>query len=105
MGWFKQLMGLEAPHANTQSKEPGQAVPTTGPLGLAPGKGVIFDTSLKLLLDGKTTVIIPGTPTAATTMSALDVIAARSFVLEWAMVTVASVPRAANSSANGRPSV
>jgi len=57
MGWLKQLMGLEAPHANTQSKGPGQAVPTTG---LAPGKGVMFDTTLKLLLDEKTSVVIPG---------------------------------------------
>ncbi len=31
-----------------------------GPLGLAPGKGVMFDTTLKLLLDEKTSVVIPG---------------------------------------------
>ncbi|MBX7278629.1 YjfK family protein [Pseudomonas sp. ERGC3:05] len=61
MGWFKQLMGLEAPQANTESKwTAGQTLPVTGPLGLAPGKGVMFDTSLKLLLDEKTTVVIPG---------------------------------------------
>ena len=61
MGWFKQLMGLEAPQANTESKwTAGQTLPATGPLGLAPGKGVMFDTSLKLLLDEKTTVVIPG---------------------------------------------
>ena len=61
MGWFKQLMGLEAPQATTQSKgAAAEPLPTTGPLGLAPGKGVIFDTTLKLLLDGKTTVVIPG---------------------------------------------
>ena len=29
-------------------------------LGLAPGKGVMFDTTLKLLLDEKTNVVIPG---------------------------------------------
>lgn len=57
MGWFKQLMGLEAPNANTQSTS---TLPLTGPLGLAPGKGVMFDTSLKLLLDERTTVVIPG---------------------------------------------
>lgn len=61
MGWFKQLMGLEAPQAKSESKwTAGETLPTTGPLGLAPGKGVIFDTSLKLLLDEKTTVVIPG---------------------------------------------
>ncbi|AZE63564.1 MULTISPECIES: DUF2491 family protein [Pseudomonas fluorescens group] len=61
MGWFKQLMGLEAPNATTDSKAPAsQALPVTGPLGLAPGKGLMFDTSLKLLLDEKTSVVIPG---------------------------------------------
>jgi len=61
MGWFKQLMGLEAPNATTGSKAPAnQALPVTGPLGLAPGKGLMFDTSLKLLLDEKTSVVIPG---------------------------------------------
>lgn len=62
MGWFKQLMGLEAPNANTDSKWTASetASPTTGPLGLALGKGVMFDTSLRLLLDGNTTVTIPG---------------------------------------------
>lgn len=57
MGWFKQLMGLEAPQTNAESISP---LPITGPLGLAPGKGVMFDTTLKLLLDGKTSVVIPG---------------------------------------------
>jgi len=57
MGWFKQLMGLEAPRANAESKP---VLPSTGPLGLAPGKGVMFDTTLKLLLDEKTSVVIPG---------------------------------------------
>ena len=50
-------MGLEAPQTNAESISP---LPTTGPLGLAPGKGVMFDTTLKLLLDGKTSVVIPG---------------------------------------------
>ena len=60
MGWFKQLMGLEAPNANPQSnRTAGEPLPTTGPLGLAPGKGVMFDTTLKLLLDGQTSVVIP----------------------------------------------
>lgn len=56
MGWFKQLMGLEAPNANTTS----QSAPVTGPLGLASGKQVMFDATLKLLLDGNSTVVIPG---------------------------------------------
>lgn len=61
MGWFKQLMGLEAPKANTAPQwTAGNTQPATGPLGLAPGKGVMFDTSLKLLLNEKTTVVIPG---------------------------------------------
>lgn len=61
MGWFKQLMGLEAPKANPESKwTANQTPPAIGPLGLALGKGVMFDTTLKLLLDEKTAVIIPG---------------------------------------------
>lgn len=61
MGWFKQLMGLEAPNARPESHQAaGQTLPSTGPLGLAPGKGVMFDSSLKLLLDEKTSVVIPG---------------------------------------------
>ena len=61
MGWFKQLMGLEAPNATTESKwTASESLPVTGPLGLALGKGVMFDTTLKLLLDGNTTVTIPG---------------------------------------------
>jgi hypothetical protein len=61
MGWLKQLMGLEAPKSTTDSKATaGQALPATGPLGLEPGKGLMFDTSLKLLLDEKTSVVIPG---------------------------------------------
>ncbi|MBN3860640.1 YjfK family protein [Pseudomonas frederiksbergensis] len=61
MGWFKQLMGLEAPKANTESKwTANETLPVIGPLGLAMGKGVMFDTTLKLLLDEKTAVVIPG---------------------------------------------
>ncbi|WP_448725361.1 DUF2491 family protein [Pseudomonas farris] len=61
MGWFKQLMGLEAPKANTESKwTANETLPAIGPLGLALGKEVMFDTTLKLLLDGNTTVVIPG---------------------------------------------
>ncbi|KAA0957556.1 DUF2491 family protein [Pseudomonas sp. ANT_H12B] len=61
MGWLKQLMGLEAPNANTDSKwTANETPPATGPLGLGLGKGVMFDSTLRLLLDGKTTVAIPG---------------------------------------------
>ncbi|AWM94568.1 DUF2491 domain-containing protein [Pseudomonas sp. 31-12] len=62
MGWFKQLMGLEAPNATPESKWTANETPppATGPLGLGLGKGVMFDTSLRLLLDGNTTVTIPG---------------------------------------------
>ena len=61
MGWLKQLMGLEAPKANTESKwTANETLPAIGPLGLALGKEVMFDTTLELLLDGNTTVVIPG---------------------------------------------
>ena len=54
MGWFKQFMGLEAPAAKPQA-------PVEGPLGLAQGRSVSFDGTLKLLLDGHSRVIIPPT--------------------------------------------
>jgi hypothetical protein len=61
MGWFKQLMGLEAPNASSSSnRTAGANLPAEGPLGLASGKGVVFDSTLKLLLDGNTDVTIPG---------------------------------------------
>ncbi|WAH59039.1 YjfK family protein [Pseudomonas silvicola] len=55
MGWFTQFMGLEAPAA----AKPQAAV--EGALGLAQGRSVSFDNSLKLLLDGGSKVIIPPT--------------------------------------------
>lgn len=57
MGWFKQLMGLEAPNANNTASHD---LPVSGPLGLASGKQVMFDATLKLLLDGTSAVVIPG---------------------------------------------
>ncbi|WP_223555569.1 DUF2491 family protein [Pseudomonas sp. BF-R-01] len=61
MGWFKQLLGLEAPNANSESKwTASETQPAAGPLGLALGKGVMFDSTLQLLLDEKTAVAIPG---------------------------------------------
>src|SRR5687768_18227737 len=57
MGWFKQLMGLEAPNSSATASN---SAPVVGPLGLASGKQVMFDATLKLLLDGNTAVVIPG---------------------------------------------
>lgn len=54
MGWFKQFMGLEAPAATSQT-------PVDGALGLAQGRSVSFDSTLKLLLDDHSRVIIPPT--------------------------------------------
>ncbi len=54
MGWFKQFMGLEAPAATSQT-------PVVGALGLAQGRSVSFDSTLKLLLDDHSRVIIPPT--------------------------------------------
>ena len=60
MGWFKQLMGLEAPKVKTEAQwTANETLPVAGPLGLAMGKGVMFDSTLRLLLDEKTTVVIP----------------------------------------------
>lgn len=61
MGWFKELLGLEAPSVKTESKWTANKTrpSATGPLGLSLGKGVMFDASLKLLLDEKTSVTIP----------------------------------------------
>ena len=53
MGWFKQLMGLSAPNVETPA-------PAIGPLGLALGKAIQFDPVMSLLLDGKSSVTIPG---------------------------------------------
>ncbi|WP_322844979.1 DUF2491 family protein [Pseudomonas sp. B33.4] len=54
MGWFKDLLGT----SNWQTAAP---IPTvaSGPLGMAQGKAVRFDTTLALLLDGSTTVRVP----------------------------------------------
>jgi hypothetical protein len=54
MGWFKQFMGLEAPAVKPQ-------VPVEGPLGLTQGCSVSFDSALRLLLDDRSRVIVPGT--------------------------------------------
>jgi hypothetical protein len=54
MGWFKDLLGT----SNWQTAAPTSTV-ASGPLGLAQGKAVRFDTTLALLLDGSTTVRVP----------------------------------------------
>jgi hypothetical protein len=54
MGWFKDLLGS----SNWQTAAPTSTV-ASGPLGLAQGKAVRFDTTLALLLDGSTTVRVP----------------------------------------------
>ena len=57
MSWFKRAMGLEAP------KTSASANGTTGfssPLGLASGRMLCLDSSLKMLLDGHSYVVIPG---------------------------------------------
>ena len=57
MSWFKRAMGLEAP------KTSASANGTTGfssPLGLASGRMLCLDTSLKMLLNGHSYVVIPG---------------------------------------------
>lgn len=52
MGWFKDLLGT----SNWQTSAPE---PASGPLGLAQGKAIRFDSTLGLLLDGSTSVRVP----------------------------------------------
>ncbi|VEF13116.1 Protein of uncharacterised function (DUF2491) [Pseudomonas fluorescens] len=54
MGWFKDLLGT----SNWQTAAPTPTA-VTGPLGMAQGKGVRFDSTLALLLDGSTSVRVP----------------------------------------------
>ena len=54
MGWFKDLLGT----SNWQTAAPTPTV-ASGPLGMAQGKGVRFDSTLALLLDGSTSVQVP----------------------------------------------
>lgn len=54
MGWFKDLLGT----SNWQTAAPKPTV-AGGPLGMAQGKGVRFDSTLSLLLDGSTSVRVP----------------------------------------------
>ncbi|WP_027614246.1 DUF2491 family protein [Pseudomonas sp. URIL14HWK12:I6] len=54
MGWFKDLLGT----SNWKTAAPTPNV-ASGPLGMAQGKGVRFDSTLALLLDGSTSVQVP----------------------------------------------
>ncbi|GFM54116.1 hypothetical protein PSCICF_02940 [Pseudomonas cichorii] len=54
MSWFKRAMGLEAP------KPSGNASDPTRPFGLASGRMLCLDSSLKMLLDGHSEVVLPG---------------------------------------------
>ena len=54
MGWFKDLLGT----SNWQAAAPTSTA-ASGPLGMAQGKGVRFDSTLALLLDGSTSVRVP----------------------------------------------
>lgn len=57
MSWFKRAMGLEAPKAS--SGKDASALPAS-PLGLASGRMLCLDSSLKMLLDGHSEVVVPG---------------------------------------------
>ncbi|GFM86654.1 hypothetical protein PSCICO_20530 [Pseudomonas cichorii] len=54
MSWFKRVMGLEAPKAS------GNASGPSSPFGLASGRMLCLDSSLKMLLDGHSEVVVPG---------------------------------------------
>lgn len=57
MSWFKRAMGLEAPKPS--SGKDASALPAS-PLGLASGRMLCLDSSLKMLLDGHSEVVVPG---------------------------------------------
>jgi hypothetical protein len=56
MSWFKRAMGLEAPKPS--GRVAGSLVPAS-PLGLGSGRMLCLDSSLKLLLDGHSHVVVP----------------------------------------------
>jgi len=57
MSWFKRAMGLEAPKT---SASVNGSTGFSSPLGLASGRMLCLDSSLKMLLDGHSYVVIPG---------------------------------------------
>ena len=56
MNWFKRAMGLEAPKPSARE---GSSTLPSSPLGLASGRMLCLDSSLKMLLDGHSQVVIP----------------------------------------------
>jgi len=72
MGWLKNLLGTGSAPAREAA---------SGPLGLAQGKAIRFDTTLALLLDGSTSVRVPddrgrsGAPAGSTSVSRTSCIA------------------------------
>ncbi|WP_372439270.1 DUF2491 family protein, partial [Pandoraea sputorum] len=54
MSWFKRVMGLEAPLPKST------AASVSSPLGLRSGGMLCLVSSLKLLLDGHSYVVLPG---------------------------------------------
>ncbi|MEE5069054.1 YjfK family protein [Pseudomonas alliivorans] len=57
MSWFKRAMGLEAPKTSASANG---STGFSSPLGLASGRMLCLDSSLKMLLDGHSYVVIPG---------------------------------------------
>ncbi|MEE4622595.1 YjfK family protein [Pseudomonas alliivorans] len=57
MSWFKRAMGLEAPKTSASANG---STGFSSPLGLACGRMLCLDSSLKMLLDGHSYVVIPG---------------------------------------------
>ncbi|MEE5095083.1 YjfK family protein [Pseudomonas alliivorans] len=57
MSWFKRAMGLEAPKTSASANV---STGFSSPLGLASGRMLCLDSSLKMLLDGHSYVVIPG---------------------------------------------
>ncbi|MCQ9472987.1 YjfK family protein [Pseudomonas alliivorans] len=57
MSWFKRAMGLEAPKTSVSANG---STGFSSPLGLASGRMLCLDSSLKMLLDGHSYVVIPG---------------------------------------------
>lgn len=57
MSWFKRALGLEAPKPSGRGTG---SVVSGSPLGLGSGRMLCLDSSLKLLLEGHSHVVVPG---------------------------------------------
>ncbi|MCS3471734.1 hypothetical protein M2401_005498 [Pseudomonas sp. JUb42] len=57
MSWIKRVLGLQAP--NRPGDAPLNPVPAGNPFGLASGRMLDLDDSLKLLLDGHSELVVP----------------------------------------------